>query len=69
MAAVRGNSQLLFSSYRHVRNKVNKLNNELKRPYFSEKSTLKKSFDSVDHRILCDKRKLNGDQQRELSWL
>ena len=33
-AAVRGNSQLLFSSYRHVRNKVNKLNNEILRQYF-----------------------------------
>ena len=39
-AAVRGNSQLLFNSYRHVRNKVNKLNNELKRQCFSEKITL-----------------------------
>ena len=39
-AAVRGNSQLLFSSYRHVRNKENKLNNELRRQYFLEKITL-----------------------------
>ena len=37
-AAVRGNSKLLFSSYRHVRNKMKKLNNELKRQYFSENS-------------------------------
>ena len=35
--AVRGNSQLLFSSYRHAGNKVNKLNNELKRQHFLEK--------------------------------
>ena len=39
-AAVRGNSQLPLSSYGHVRNKVNKLNNELKRQYFSEKIIL-----------------------------
>ena len=29
---------------------------------------LKKAFDTVDHRILCDKLKLYGVQQRELSW-
>ena len=39
-AAVTGSSQLHFSPYRHVRNKVNKLSNELKRQYFSEKITL-----------------------------
>ena len=31
------NSQLLFSSYRHVGNKVNKLNYKLKKQCFSEK--------------------------------
>ena len=39
-AAVRGDSQLLFSSYRHVRKKMNKLDNEPKKQYFSEKITL-----------------------------
>ena len=38
-AAIKGHSQLLMSSYRHVRNKVNKLNIDLKRQYFSEKIT------------------------------
>ncbi len=29
---------------------------------------LKKAFDTVDHKILCDKLKIYGVQQRELSW-
>ena len=29
---------------------------------------LKKAFDTVDHRVLCNKLKLYGVQQKELSW-
>ena len=30
---------------------------------------LKKAFDTVDHRVLCNKLELHGVQQRELSWV
>ena len=36
-AALKSKSQLLMSSYRHIRNKINKQNSELKRQYFSER--------------------------------
>ena len=29
---------------------------------------LKKAFDRVDHRVLCNKLKLYGIQQRDFSW-
>ena len=32
-------------------------------------ANLKMTFDTVDHRILCNKLKLYGFQQRQLSWL
>ena len=36
-AAVKSGSPLLLASYRHVRNKVNRLNIDLKRQYFTTK--------------------------------
>ena len=36
-AALKSKSQLLKSSYRHIRNTINKQNSELKRQYFSER--------------------------------
>ena len=35
--AVKSKSLILMSSYRHIRNKINKQNSELKRQYFSER--------------------------------
>ena len=51
-AAVRGNSQLHSSSYRHVRNKVNKLNKELKRQHLSEKITQHQSNTKESWKII-----------------
>ena len=36
-AAVKRNSQILMASYRQVRNKVNSLNIQLKKQYFSNR--------------------------------
>ena len=35
--AIRSKSEVLMQSYRHIRNKVNKINGELKRDYFTHK--------------------------------
>ena len=37
--AIRSKSELLMQSYKHIRNKVNKLNGDLKRDYFTQKIT------------------------------
>ena len=52
-AAVKSKSQLLMSSYRHIRNKINKQNFELKRQYFSErlaqaKGNMKESWKTIN---------------------
>ena len=52
-AAVKSKSQLLMSSYRQVRNKINKQNFELKRQYFSErlaqaKGNMKESWKTIN---------------------
>ena len=36
-AAIKNNSALLMSSYRHIRNKINKQKTELRKQYFSER--------------------------------
>ena len=36
---VKGNSKLLMECYKHIRNRVNNINTQLKRKYFSEKLT------------------------------
>ena len=40
--AVKNNSSILMASYRHIRNRVNNLNKNLKRDYFSNKIALEK---------------------------
>ena len=52
-AAVKSKSQLLMSSYRQIRNKINKQNFELKRQYFSErlaqaKGNMKESWKTIN---------------------
>ena len=52
-AAVKSKSQLLKSSYRHIRNKINKQKFELKRQYFSErlaqaKGNMKESWKTIN---------------------
>ena len=52
-AAVKSKSLLLMSSYRHIRNKINKQNSELKRQYFSErlaqaKGNMKESWKTIN---------------------
>ena len=38
--AVKSNSKLLMESYKQIRNRLNNLNTQLKREYFSEKITV-----------------------------
>ena len=52
-AAVKSKSLILMSSYRHIRNKINKQNSELKRQYFSErlaqaKGNMKESWKTIN---------------------
>ena len=55
--AVKSKSPLLISSYRHIRNKINKQNSELDRQCFSEriseaKGDMKESWKVVSHKKL-----------------
>ena len=52
-AAVKSKSLVLMSSYRHIRNKINKQTSELKRQYFSErlaqaKGNMKESWKTIN---------------------
>ena len=52
-ASVKSRSLILMSSYRHIRNKINKQNSELKRQYFSErlaqaKGNMKESWKTIN---------------------
>ena len=54
--AVKGNSKLLMECYKHIRNRVNNMNTQLKRKYFSEKLTqfqgdLKKTWKTINQVI------------------
>ena len=69
-AAVKNKSLLLMSSYRHIRNKINKQNSELKRQYFSEKlaqakGNMKESWKTINQVLNKRSKSTNIDLLKE----